>query len=137
MVKNIINNLPNIKNKTQFEEFVLPNREGFENYNSSIYNSTLQSSEMTETTYDKQDAELVEDKNENGEKQISVLSAIVSTEKPIPKKIPDEQGIKQDSQIINEIDIKKYKLDWVSTVYIGSISIVGLYIAYKAIKRTI
>lgn len=137
MVKNIINNLPNIKNKTQFEEFVLPNREGFENYISSIYNSTLQSSEMTETTYDKQDAELVEEKNENGEKQISVLSAIVSTEKPIPKKIPDEQGIKQDSQIINEIDIKKYKLDWVSTVYIGSISIVGLYIAYKAIKRTI
>jgi len=137
MVKNIINNLPNIKNKTQFEEFVLPNREGFENYISSIYNSTLQSSEMTETTYDKQDAELVEEKNENGEKQISVLSAIVSTEKPIPKKIPDEQGIKQDSQIINEVDIKKYKLDWVSTVYIGSISIVGLYIAYKAIKRTI
>lgn len=137
MVKNIINNLPNIKNKTQFEEFVLPNREGFENYISSIYNSTLQSSEMTETTYDKQDAELVEEKNENGEKQISVLSAIVSTEKPIPNKIPHEQGIKQDSQIINEVDIKKYKLDWVSTVYIGSISIVGLYIAYKAIKRTI
>ena len=107
MVKNIINNLPNIKNKTQFEEFVLPNREGVENYISSIYNSTLQSSEMTETTYDKQDAELVEEKNENGEKQISVLSAIVSTEKPIPKKIPAEQGIMQDSQIINEVDIKK------------------------------
>ena len=111
MVKNIINNLPNIKNKTQFEEFVLPNREGFENYISSIYNSTLQSSEMTETTYDKQDAELVEEKNENGEKQISVLSAIVSTEKPIPKKIPDEQGIKQDSQIINEVDIKSNNFD--------------------------
>jgi hypothetical protein len=137
MVKNIINNLPNIKSKTQFEQFVLPNREGFENNISSINNSTIQSSEISETKYDKLDAEFVEDKNENGDKQISVLSTLTSNEKTIPNKLPNIQGIEPDVKSIDKVDVKKYKLDWVSSIYIGSISVVGLYVAYKAIKRTI
>ena len=32
---------------------------------------------------------------------------------------------------------KKYKLDTLTTVYIGSISIIALYIAYRAIRKTI
>jgi hypothetical protein len=137
MVKDIINNLPNIKSKTQFEQFVLPNREGFENNISSINNSTIQSSEISETKYDKLDAEFVEDKNENGDKQISVLSTLTSNEKTIPNKLPNIQGIEPDVKSIDKVDVKKYKLDWVSSIYIGSISVVGLYVAYKAIKRTI
>ena len=137
MVKNIINNLPNIKSKTQFEQFGLPNREGFENNISSINNSTIQSSEISETKYDKLDAEFVEDKNENGDKQISVLSTLTSNEKTIPNKLPNIQGIEPDVKSIDKVDVKKYKLDWVSSIYIGSISVVGLYVAYKAIKRTI
>ena len=137
MVKNIINNLPNIKSKTQFEQFMLPNREGFENNISSINNSTIQSSEISETKYDKLDAEFVEDKNENGDKQISVLSTLTSNEKTIPNKLPNIQGIEPDVKSIDKVDVKKYKLDWVSSIYIGSISVVGLYVAYKAIKRTI
>ena len=137
MVKNIINNLPNIKSKTQFEQFVLPNREGFENNMSAPYSDRIQMSSIQTAPYNTADIDLIESKNENGEKEISVLSTIVSNEKPIPKKIPDTQGIEQDIQPVDKIDIKKYKLDWVSSIYIGSVSVIGLYIAYKSIKRTI
>jgi hypothetical protein len=137
MVKNIINNLPNIQNNTNFQHTAASHTEGFENNMSAPYSDRIQMSSIQTAPYNTDDIDLIESKNENGEKEISVLSTIVSNEKPIPKKIPDTQGIEQDIQPVDKIDIKKYKLDWVSSIYIGSVSVIGLYIAYKSIKRTI
>ena len=42
---------------------------------------------------------------------------------------------------IDEEDVKKYtnvkKLDSMSTVFIGSLSVIGLYMVYKIIKKTL
>ena len=39
---------------------------------------------------------------------------------------------------LETVDIKKVKkLDTLSTIFVGSISVIGLYVVYKAIKKTI
>lgn len=46
-----------------------------------------------------------------------------------------------NTDYIDEEDVKKYtnvkKLDSMSTIFIGSISVIGLYMVYKIIKKTL
>lgn len=46
-----------------------------------------------------------------------------------------------NTDYIDEEDVKKYsnikKLDSMSTIFIGSISVIGLYMVYKVIKKTL
>ena len=43
-----------------------------------------------------------------------------------------------EENVLETVDIKKVKkLDTLSTIFVGSISVIGLYEVYKAIKKTI
>lgn len=150
MLQKILNNIPNIENKKKESMSNLhqsnfynletmrnrTNQESFDDYMSSLYKTTLHSSQIPMPTNKKSDVEITAEENEDGESNLSVLSAIASSEKPIPKKVPAVKGIDNGDVNVDNVDTKKYKLDWVSSAYIGSISVIGLFIAYKAIKRT-
>jgi hypothetical protein len=150
MLQKILNNIPNIENKKKESMCNLhqsnfhnletmrnrTNQESFDDYMSSLYKTTLHSSQIPMPTNKKSDVEITAEDNEDGESNLSVLSAIASSEKPIPKKVPAVKGIDTGDVNVDNVDTKKYKLDWVSSAYIGSISVIGLFIAYKAIKRT-
>lgn len=151
MLQKILNNIPNIENKKKENMCNLhqsnfynletmqnrTNKESFDDYMSSLYKTTLHSSQIPMPTNKKSDVEITSEENEDGESNLSVLSAIASSEKPIPKKVPAVKGIDNGDVNVDNVDTKKYKLDWVSSAYIGSISVIGLFIAYKAIKRTV
>jgi len=151
MIPKIINNLPNIDKRTkepmqnlkQSNFYNLEtirkekNTETFDDYMSSLYQKTLHSSDVPMTKKGKTDVEITAEENDDGEKKLSILSAIASDDKPVPKKIPNVTGVDNTDAKIEEVDTKKYKLDWLSTAYVGTISVIGLFIAYKAIKKTI
>ena len=60
-----------------------------------------------------------------GTKAFNVLSSIAGQDDI------EENGLET-------VDIKKVKkLDTLSTIFVGSISVIGLYVVYKAIKKTI
>lgn len=150
MLQKILNNIPNMENQkkesmrnlhqSNFSNLETmkhrSNQESFDDYMSALYKTTLHSSQIPMPTNKKSDVEITAEEDEEGESKLSILSAIASSDKPIPKKIPAVKGIDNGDVKIDNVDTKKYKLDWVSTAYIGSISVVGLFIAYKAIKRT-
>jgi len=110
--------------------------ENFENYVSPLYATTLSSSEVKITKSETYDLDITAEETHEGEKQLSILSAITSDDKPVPKKIPEIAGVDNGDTSTKEVDTKKYKLDWISQIYIGSVSVVGLFIVYRAIKST-
>jgi hypothetical protein len=150
MLQKLLNNIPNIENKKEdtmrnlhqsnfynLEAMQCKNRkENFDNNIASLYKTSLHSSHVVMQKNKKTDVEISVQDDDAEKGSLSVLSAITSDEKPIPKKIPSVKGIDNGDVDIDRIDTKKYKLDWISTVYVGSISVIGLFIAYKAIKRT-
>ena len=52
------------------------------------------------------------------------------------KQVPKMNGIKEESTEKKEEE-KHFKLDTMTTIYIGSISVIGIYMAYRAIRKTI
>ena len=138
MLQKILNNIPNIENKKKESMSNLhqsnfynletmrnrTNQEYFDDYMSSLYKTTLHSSQIHMPTNKKSDVEITAEENEDGESNLSVLSAIASSEKPIPKKVPAVKGIDNGDVNVDNVDTKKYKLDWVSSAYIGSISVI-------------
>ena len=151
MINKILNNIPNIDNikkenmqtlkQNNFSNLVNLKKEkkveNFDDYMSSLYAKTLHSSDVPmNNKKEKTEVEITAEQDNDGEKKLSILSAIATDDTPIPKKIPTVFGIDNGDIIVKEVDVNKYKLDWISTVYIGSISVIGLLIAYKAIKRT-
>lgn len=119
------------------KDFTLKTSENFENNMTSVYKTTLHSGSIPMSSYNnKNDIEITEEEHTDGTRILSFLSAITTDDKPIPKKIPAVKGVKTGDVKVNYVDTKKYKLDWVSTAYIGSISVIGLFVVYKAIKRT-
>lgn len=111
--------------------------ENFENNMASLYKTTLHSGSISMSGYNnKNDIDITEEEQTDGTRILSFLSAVSANEKPIPKKVPSVKGIDNGDVNVDNVDTKKYKLDWISSAYIGSISVIGLFIAYKAIKRT-
>ena len=73
----------------------------------------------------KEDIILNETITSAGTKAFNVLSSIAGQDDI------EENGLET-------VDIKKVKkLDTLSTIFVGSISVIGLYVVYKAIKKTI
>ena len=52
---------------------------------------------------------------------------------PQVPKLESIQNIDNDTKKTND----KFKLDTITTIYVGSISVIALYIAYRAIRKTI
>ena len=151
MISRILNNIPNIDNKkkenmqtlkqSNFSNLANKKKEkkveNFDDHMSSLYTRTLHSSDIPmNNKKEKTEVEITAEEDTDGEKKLSVLSAITTDEAAIPNKIPSVSGIDNADVNIDEVDVKKYELDWISTAYIGSISLLGVFIAYKAIKRT-
>ena len=82
-----------------------------------------------------QEQEVVIDQEENefGEKYFAMLTGKKKEKTPQVPKLENIQNIDQDEKKTN----KKYKLDTLTTIYVGSISVIALYIAYRAIRKTI
>tara|TARA_B110000967_G_C18901767_1_gene576108 strand:- start:11145 stop:11603 length:459 start_codon:yes stop_codon:yes gene_type:complete len=152
MSSKIINNCPNADKRkregmatlkqTNFRNLetlktLTKTTENFENYVSPLFNTTLSTSEIKITKNETYDLDINAEETHEGEKQLSILAAITSDDKPVPKKIPAISGVDNGDTTTKEVDVKKYKLDWVSQIYIGSISVVGLFVVYRAIKSTI
>jgi hypothetical protein len=151
MSPKIINNIPNT-DKKQKEEIATINQtnfrnletmkckskptENFENYISPLFGTKLLSGQVKMTKNETYDLDIDAVETHEGEKQLSILSAITSDDKPVPKKVPTITGVDNGDASTTEVDVNKYKLDWVSQIYIGSISVVGLFIVYRAIKST-
>tara|TARA_B100001093_G_scaffold80126_1_gene71533 strand:+ start:28843 stop:29220 length:378 start_codon:yes stop_codon:yes gene_type:complete len=66
---------------------------------------------------------------EPSKNKFNVLSFMNEKDKLPEKKEENENENKEEKHVLN-------KLDSMSTVFIGSISILGLYCVYKAIKKT-
>ena len=66
---------------------------------------------------------------EPSKNKFNVLSFMNEKDKLPEKKEENENENKKEKHVLN-------KLDSMSTVFIGSISILGLYCVYKAIKKT-
>lgn len=151
MFSNIFNNIPNadkikrpIPLRINTNRLVNPNKHGteepnieeFENYVASLQKTSLISSIVKETKESKDDTyelDIEDDDTKKGERQLSILSSISSNEKPVPKKIPDVKGINNESD--KEVNTNNYKLDKFTQLYIGSISIVALFLVYKSMYK--
>lgn len=138
MFSKLINNIPNIENKKNHKINYL---ERFDNINKTVkiddFVHPVANIDEHHNHIDlpEKEQEIIIDQDENlfGEKYFAMLTG-KKTEKvnQVPK-LENIENIDEDKKKTNE----KYKLDTLTTVYIGSLSIIALYIAYKAIRKTI
>ena len=75
-----------------------------------------------------------QEQNEFGERYFAMLTG--KKKEDLVKQVPKMNGIEEESTEKTE-DKKHFKLDTMTTIYIGSISVIGIYMAYRAIRKTI
>ena len=126
-----INNKKDIKNKSNFNNLEKQKVEQFDANLSNLFKTNLNYNNIHFPTNKKTDI-TIETDNKN---QFQILSAIDNINFNIFENDEDDQDSDDDEEDNDEI--RMHKLDFPSTIYITSISIIGLYIAYKAIKKTI
>lgn len=126
-----INNKKDIKNKSNFNNLEKQKVEQFDANLSNLFKTNLNYNNIHFPTNKKTDI-TIETDNKN---QFQILSAIDNINFNIFENDEDDQDSDDDEEDNDEIHM--HKLDFPSTIYITSISIIGLYIAYKAIKKTI
>ena len=135
MFSKVINNTPNVQNKKinkvdSLERFKNLNKQ-VENVNEIVNPITSIDNYHTHVTIPKKQQELVVEQEENsfGEKYFTMLTG---------KKKEKKTQTPELENITNLTDNgKHYKLDTMTTIYIGSISVIALYIVYRAIRKTI
>ena len=101
MINKILNNIPNIDNikkenmqtlkQNNFSNLVNLKKEkkveNFDDYMSSLYAKTLHSSDVPmNNKKEKTEVEITAEQDNDGEKKLSILSAIATDDTPIPKK---------------------------------------------------
>jgi hypothetical protein len=126
-----INNKKDIKNKSNFNNLEKQKVEQFDANLSNLFKTNLNYNNIHFPTNKKTDI-TIETDNKN---QFQILSALDNINFNIFENDEDDQDSDDDEEVNGEI--RMHKLDFPSTIYITSISIIGLYIAYKAIKKTI
>tara|TARA_B110000967_G_C18808609_1_gene522376 strand:+ start:292 stop:705 length:414 start_codon:yes stop_codon:yes gene_type:complete len=126
-----INNKKDIKNKSNFNNLEKQKVEQFDANLSNLFKTNLNYNNIHFPTNKKTDI-TIETDNKN---QFQILSALDNINFNIFENDEDDQDSDNDEEVNDEI--RMHKLDFPSTIYITSISIIGLYIAYKAIKKTI
>jgi len=126
-----INNKKDIKNKSNFNNLEKQKVEQFDANLSNLFKTNLNYNNIHFPTNKKTDI-TIETDNKN---QFQILSALDNINFNIFENDEDDQDSDDDEEVNDEI--RMHKLDFPSTIYITSISIIGLYIAYKAIKKTI
>ena len=77
-----------------------------------------------------------QEQNDFGERYFTMLTGEKKEDLDV-KQVPKLNGIEEQEQDKKEDNNKKNKFDTMTTIYIGSISIIGIYIAYRAIRKTI
>ena len=77
-----------------------------------------------------------QEQNDSGERYFTMLTGEKKEDLDV-KQVPKLNGIEEQEQDKKEDNNKKNKFDTMTTIYIGSISIIGIYIAYRAIRKTI
>ena len=83
-----------------------------------------------------QDILVDQEQNDFGERYFTMLTGKKKEDLDV-KQVPKLNGIEEQKQDKKEESNKKNKFDTMTTIYIGSISIIGIYIAYRAIRKTI
>jgi len=83
-----------------------------------------------------QDIIVDQEQNDFGERYFTMLTGKKKEDLEV-KQVPKLNGIEEQKQDKKEDNNKKNKFDTMTTIYIGSISIIGIYIAYRAIRKTI
>ena len=141
MFSKLINNIPNIENKKNHKFNYL---EKFDNLGKTVKIDSFEDFVYPDTNIDEhhnhvdlpeKEQEIILDQEENqfGEKYFAMLTGKKTKKVDQVPKLENIENIDEDKKKID----KKYKLDTLTTVYIGSISIIALYIAYRAIRKTI
>ena len=126
-----INNKKDIKNKSNFNNLEKQKVEQFDANLSNLFKTNLNYNNIHFPTNKKTDITIEPD----NKSQFHILSALDNINFNIFENDEDDQDSDDDEEVNDEI--RMHKLDFPSTIYITSISIIGLYIAYKAIKKTI
>ena len=83
-----------------------------------------------------QDILVDQEQNDFGERYFTMLTGKKKEDLDV-KQVPKLNGIEEQKPDKKEENNKKNKFDTMTTIYIGSISIIGIYIAYRAIRKTI
>ena len=83
-----------------------------------------------------QDILVDQEQNDFGERYFTMLTGKKKEDLDV-KQVPKLNGIEEQKSDNKEESNKKNKFDTMTTIYIGSISIIGIYIAYRAIRKTI
>ena len=141
MFSNVINNIPNIQNINNHKINYLDKVDTLgKNINIENFNDLLGSVETIDKYHNhlglpQQEQEIIlnQEENEFGEKYFAMLTGKKKEKTPQVPKLESIQNIENDEKKSN----KKYKLDTLTTIYVGSISFIALYIAYRAIRKTI
>jgi len=142
MFSSVINNIPNIQNNINNNKIKYldkfntlgkdNNIENFDELLGSVENTDKYHSHI-ELPEEEQEVIVDQEENEFGEKYFAMLTGKKKDKSPQVPKLESIQNIENDEKKSN----KKYKLDTLTTIYVGSISTIALYIAYRAIRKTI
>jgi hypothetical protein len=127
-----INNKKDIKNKSNFNNLEKQKIETFETNLSNLFKTNLNYNNIHFPTNKKTDITIEPD----NKSQFHILSALDNINVNMFNDDNNDDDDDDDDEEDND-EILMHKLDFPSTIYITSISIIGLYIAYKAIKKTI
>lgn len=141
MFSKVIDNIPSIKNKkfnkiNYLEKFNNLDKDiKIENFDDLLESDGNIDEHHSHIELPDEEIEVIVDQEENefGEKYFAMLTGKSKEKTPQVPKLENIQNIENDENKKN----KKFKLDTLTTIYIGSISVVALYIAYRAIRKTI
>ena len=139
MFSKVINNTPNVQTKKNkdiidsLEKFKNLNKynNNVESFNEFVHPITSIDNYHTHISIPEKQQEIIVDQEENsfGEKYFSMLTGKKKEKKTQTPKIEGVTNISDNNNLT--------KLDTMTTIYIGSLSIIALYAVYRAIRKTI
>ena len=141
MFSKVIDNIPSIQNKklhkiNYLEKFSTQDKHiNIENFDELLESASNTDEHHSHVNLPEEEVDIIVDQEENefGEKYFAMLTGESKEKTPQVPKLENIQNIENDEKKTD----KKYKLDNLTTIYIGSISVIALYIAYRAIRKTI
>ena len=141
MFSNFVDNLPKVSKKQETMRNIhlegLKNKnkditENFEKFDYFVHPIVDIDQHHSHVELPKKEEDIIVDQEQNefGERYFAMLTG--KKKEDLVKQVPKMNGIKEDNT-----EKKHFKLDTMTTIYIGSISVIGIYMAYRAIRKTI
>ena len=145
MFSNFVDNLPKVTEKQETMRNIhlegLKNNnkditENFDKFDYFVHPIVGADKHHTHVELPKKEEDIIVDQEQNefGERYFAMLTG--KKKEDLVKQVPKMNGIEEESTEKTE-DKKHFKLDTMTTIYIGSISVIGIYMAYRAIRKTI